>query len=112
MDKGNKANKGAGNRVLPIVHTSTAERWAMSVESLMEELEVEIDDSTPETTDRDSVEAASDWLAGKTNTADLMAAGIRMGYPNGRFTNKKARIIHLVTKTFENLTEVENLRAE
>ena len=83
----------------------------MSVESLMEELSIEIDDSTPETTDRDSAEAASEWLAGKTNTAELMAAGIRMGYPGGRYPNKKARIIYLVVKTFENLTEVENLRS-
>jgi hypothetical protein len=83
----------------------------MSVESVMEELEVMTDASTPETTDRDSAEAAAEWLAGKTNTADLMAAGLRMGHPSGRFSNKKARIIHLIAKTFENLTEVENLRA-
>jgi hypothetical protein len=84
----------------------------MAVESLMEELGVEIDDSTPETTDRDSAGAASEWLAGKTNTADLMAASIRTGHPAGRFPSKKARIIHLVTKIFEGLTEVENKRAD
>ena len=84
----------------------------MSVESLMEELNVVADASTPESTDRDSMEVASDWIAGKTNTADLMAAGLRMGYPNSRFTSKKARIIHYIAKIFEGLTEVENLRAE
>ena len=81
----------------------------MAAEAILGDLELEIDDTTPNVVDGDSAKDLATWIGthkDKTNQ-DLITLSLRLGYGNLRATNKTERAMKMITKCFEAFTTAE-----
>ncbi len=89
-------------------NTSTADRWAMAAESLIDLLDLEGETADmPEINNQETAASLAEWLApSRTTMQALIAASLKLGHGNARRGNKKDKALNILVKSYEHFTKV------